>query len=432
MKKTLTWKLVLISFCSMLTIQFANAQGWVGTPGQRLIAVNDSLKNGSLFVGIGTTTPTSQLHTTGSVRFTGLTQFNAAPRLLVQDSSGSVFWKDASTIGSSNAWLLTGNAGTNPASNFVGTTDTARLVFRTNNVEKATILSGGNTGFGVSAPVKLFHIHNANASTEDNNLLVSGRSPSIWFSQNPAIPASGQISTPFARFGLASRVGAFVSTSAIGDFVLQALTSGSSLILGTGIDSAGNNGVERARLTGAGNFGINTIAPSAKLHVNGTVRFQSLATGTGSVLVVDANGNVFKSATETARVADTNADDTLQQQVDQLKQALADVQAQLAALKSGSLEITSSAAASTTTSLSSAPNPTSGNTTIKYTYPGTVGHAYLTVTDLTGKQVKRVDLKANGGNSVNLSLEGATAGTYVYSLELDGRVVESKKLMLAR
>lgn len=411
----------------MLTIQFSYAQGWVGTPGQRLIAVNDSLKTTGLFVGIGTATPTSQLHTTGSVRFAGLSQFNAAPRFLVQDSSGSVFWKDASTIGSSNAWLLTGNAGTNPNSNFVGTTDTARLVFRTNNVEKATILSGGNTGFGISTPVRLFHIHNANTSSEDNNLLVSGRSPSIWFSQNPSVP-SGQVATPFARFGLASRAGAFVATAATGDFVLQALTTNSSLILGTGVDSLGINGLERARINGAGNFGINTTAPTAKLHVNGTVRFQNLSSGTGSVLVVDANGNVFKSATQTARVADS--DNTLQQQVDELKQALADVQAQLAALKSGSLQVTGSAAESY--SLSSAPNPTSGSTTIRYTYPGTVGHAYLTVTDLTGKQVKRVDLKTNGGNSVNLSLDGATAGTYVYSLELDGRVVESKKLMLAR
>jgi hypothetical protein len=429
MTQTQSWKLILISFCSMLTIQFANAQGWVGNPGQRLIAVNDSLRYGSLFVGIGTNTPTSQLHTTGSVRFTGLTQFNAAPRYLVQDSSGSVFWKDAATIGSSNAWLLTGNAGTNPASNFVGTTDTARLVFRTNNVEKATILSNGNTGIGLSTPIKLLHIHSS-STAEDNTMMISGRSPSIWFSQNPTQPASGQIPTPFARLCLASRSGAFVTTSAAGDFVLQALTSTGSLLFGTGVDSIGTNGLEKARISPAGNFGINTIAPTAKLHVNGTVRFQGLTTGTGSVLVIDANGNVYKSATQSARVADT--DDALQQQVNELKQALADVQAQLAALKSGSLEVTGGSNATASYSLSSAPNPTSGSTTIRYTYPGTVGHAYLTVTDLNGKQVKRVDLKTNSGNSVNLSLDGATAGTYVYSLELDGRVVESRKLMLAR
>lgn len=430
MTQTQSWKLILISFCSMLTIQFANAQGWVGTPGQRLIAVNDSLRYGSLFVGIGTNTPTSQLHTTGSVRFTGLTQFNAAPRFLVQDSSGSVFWKDAATIGSSNAWLLTGNAGTNPASNFVGTTDTARLVFRTNNVEKATILSSGNTGIGLSTPIKLLHIHSSSSTVEDNTMMISGRSPSIWFSQNPTQPASGQISTPFARFGLASRSGAFVTTSVAGDFVLQALTSTGSLLFGTGVDSIGTNGLEKARISPAGNFGINTTAPTAKLHVNGTVRFQGLTTGTGSVLVVDANGNVYRSATQSARVADT--DDALQQQVNELKQALADVQAQLAALKSGSLQVTGGGNAAASYSLSSAPNPTSGSTTIRYTYPGTMEHAYLTVTDLNGRQVKRVDLKTNGGNSVNLSLDGATAGTYVYSLELDGRVVESKKLMLAR
>src|SRR5438046_1998832 len=38
-------------------------------------------------------------------------------------------------------WSLTGNAGTNPAVNFLGTTDAQRLVFRTNNVERMTTLS---------------------------------------------------------------------------------------------------------------------------------------------------------------------------------------------------------------------------------------------------------------------------------------------------
>lgn len=52
----------------------------------------------------------------------------------------------------------------------------------------------------------------------------------------------------------------------------------------------------------AGHVGINLFnglpvpQPTANLHVNGTVRFQGLATGGGNYLVVDGNGNVFQSS----------------------------------------------------------------------------------------------------------------------------------------
>jgi len=49
-------------------------------------------------------------------------------------------------------WLLTGNAGTNPATNFLGTTDAQHLVFRTNNLERMRITSSGYVGIGTAAP----------------------------------------------------------------------------------------------------------------------------------------------------------------------------------------------------------------------------------------------------------------------------------------
>jgi hypothetical protein len=42
-----------------------------------------------------------------------------------------------------NAWLILGNAGTTPATNFIGTTDAQDFVIRTNNVERARVESGG-------------------------------------------------------------------------------------------------------------------------------------------------------------------------------------------------------------------------------------------------------------------------------------------------
>src|SRR5690606_16797505 len=42
-----------------------------------------------------------------------------------------------------NAWELTGNAGTNPDTNFIGTTDNADLRFRTDGMPKFTIPASG-------------------------------------------------------------------------------------------------------------------------------------------------------------------------------------------------------------------------------------------------------------------------------------------------
>ena len=45
-------------------------------------------------------------------------------------------------------WRLIGNSATNPAINFVGTTDNNALVFRTNNAERARIAANGNLRIG--------------------------------------------------------------------------------------------------------------------------------------------------------------------------------------------------------------------------------------------------------------------------------------------
>jgi hypothetical protein len=48
---------------------------------------------------------------------------------------------------------LTGNAGTNPATNFLGTTDAQPLVIRTNNTEWMRVTANGNVGIGTTGPV---------------------------------------------------------------------------------------------------------------------------------------------------------------------------------------------------------------------------------------------------------------------------------------
>jgi hypothetical protein len=105
-------------------------------------------------VGIGISTPQEKLHVAGNLRIDPLAGLDsrlvgvdangtleivaagAAGQVLTQGVVGPI-WQDAA------GWGLLGNAGTTPATNFIGTTDAQGLAFRINNVERARFTSAG-------------------------------------------------------------------------------------------------------------------------------------------------------------------------------------------------------------------------------------------------------------------------------------------------
>ncbi|MBK9075607.1 MAG: hypothetical protein IPL77_11635 [Flavobacteriales bacterium] len=87
------------------------------------------LKNGN--TGIGSSTPADRLHVVGNIRMVDGNQ--AVGRVMVSNANGTATWVDPLAVATGLAWTLTGNAGTNPATNFVGTTDAQALRFRTAN-----------------------------------------------------------------------------------------------------------------------------------------------------------------------------------------------------------------------------------------------------------------------------------------------------------
>lgn len=65
---------------------------------------------------------------------------------------------DSGVFTGANLWSLLGNSGTNPATQFLGTTDNQSLVFRTNNAERLRLLNTGNLGIGTATPNGRTHI----------------------------------------------------------------------------------------------------------------------------------------------------------------------------------------------------------------------------------------------------------------------------------
>src|SRR5207249_5330354 len=57
------------------------------------------------------------------------------------------------------SWSLTGNAGTNASTNFIGTTDNVAFKIRTNNSVRLTISSSGKLGIGTTSPQDKFHVN---------------------------------------------------------------------------------------------------------------------------------------------------------------------------------------------------------------------------------------------------------------------------------
>jgi hypothetical protein len=77
------------------------------------------------------------------------------------------------------------------------------------------------------------------------------------------------------------------------------------------------------------------------------------------------------------------------------------------------------------------PNPFHENTTIKYYLPCGTRTASIAISDLNGVQLKNFDLSGGKGFGQVLISGGAfAAGTYIYTLTVDGKTIESKRMVL--
>ena len=78
------------------------------------------------------------------------------------------------------------------------------------------------------------------------------------------------------------------------------------------------------------------------------------------------------------------------------------------------------------------PNPATGEVRIDYTAGnGNYSVAVLRLYDFLGKEVKTLSLK-RGTGSVMLDLQNLQPGIYFYSLEIDKKIVATKRLVVSR
>jgi hypothetical protein len=174
----------------------------------------------------------------------------------------------------SDAWLTTGNSGTSPSSNFIGTIDNTSLVFRTNNTEQMRLHNTGQLSIGDNTPGGKLDVHQT-SSNDVARFTTYGNVNSILLRRTQGTktspsPTSGA-GTVLGRFDAQGYDGSGFTTAARIEMSTDA-TGGSStdmpgrITFWTTPDNSGTP-IERMRITNNGNVGIGTNAPSAHLEV---------------------------------------------------------------------------------------------------------------------------------------------------------------------
>lgn len=186
--------------------------------------------------------------------------FNSSNNILsVTDAGGTINTNLASLA---NDWKLLGNAGTNPATNFLGTTDAQDLVLRTNNAERIRVSS--NTGFvGIGTANPLVNLE-VNGSSMINIAGASDGGRMIWRG------GTGGLQEYRARLNTAGYLGFFPVEFGNPGYVGDVLS-----------------------LTQAGNVGVNTTTPTDKLQVVGNVRIGAVAPSGSPGTNTPAGGSVL-------------------------------------------------------------------------------------------------------------------------------------------
>ena len=78
------------------------------------------------------------------------------------------------------------------------------------------------------------------------------------------------------------------------------------------------------------------------------------------------------------------------------------------------------------------PNPFTTATNIEMQIPSDASVVLFCIYDMSGKQVKQITINERGKTTLNVTSEGLSAGMYLYSLIIDGKVIDTRRMILTK
>ncbi|MFT3676807.1 MAG: hypothetical protein QM781_13015 [Chitinophagaceae bacterium] len=281
-------KIVLSLTLLLCVIQQANAQFTYKIKADSVKITNDSC-TAELILENSTKHINGYLYNRGNGRTefkSILTKINDSVYTVGGDTllllSGSLF----------NAWRLNGNSGTTPSTHFIGTTDSTRLVFRTNNTERATLLGNGNFLIGSTANANYkLDVNGSIRAVSDirvNDVLIgkgTGSQPSNTIVGNSSLinNTTGIYNTALGTAALEKNTSGRINT-AIGYASLRANTTGeNNTAVGANslyVNTTGSNNVAIGYLSlNSNSSGSNNTTVGYNAMAANTTGYQNTAVG---------------------------------------------------------------------------------------------------------------------------------------------------------
>jgi hypothetical protein len=174
------------------------------------------------------------------------------------NTPGFYYWDDASTAwitigGSGKGWDLNGNTGTNPATNYIGTTDAQALALKTNNAERIRIDAGGSVGIGTATPQNKLHVFTGASGMTPNPFSVATLESTT--SSYLSVLSGGETGVLFGANGNSTNGAIVYNNPGLADGML--------------FRTAGN--INRMVIGPTGNIGLGNFIPSYPLHFQSAV-----------------------------------------------------------------------------------------------------------------------------------------------------------------